>query len=127
MDSIRSRIRPSRAMTAIVPPLTLSIELALGIRDRPDIVNAVLASLVAACVAAFIVSQFLERSSLRRPKTCDLHTDEYCRGARARKRAGREPGRRLGVFLLALGLGLIPLGTGTARAAMAPCSPPARC
>ena len=84
MDYIRARIRLSRAMTVFVPALTLSMELAMGLRDRPGIINAVLATIVAAYVAAFLVSQLLERSSRRLPKTYDLHTDEDCRGARAR-------------------------------------------
>ena len=119
MDYIRSRIRVARAMTAFVPALTLSMELALGLRDRPGMVKAVLAIIVAAYVAAFLVSQILERSSRRLPKTYDLHTDEDCQGARAKMRATREPVFWLGVFLLALGLGLIPLGAGPGRAAMA--------
>ena len=119
MDYIRSRIRVARAMTAFVPALTLSMELAIGLRDRPGMVKAALASVVAAYVAAFLVSQILERSSRKLPKTYDLHTDEDCRGARANMRATREPVFWLGVFLLALGLGVIPLGAGPARVAMA--------
>ena len=119
MDYLRSRIRVARAMTAFVPALTLSMALAIGLRDRPDMVKAVLASVVAAYVAAFFVNQILERSSRKLPKTYDLHTDEDCRGARAKMRATREPVFWLGVFLLALGLGLIPLGAGPGRAAMA--------
>src|SRR5687767_14489046 len=69
MDYIRSRIRLARAMTAFVPAVTVSMQLAMGLRDRPDIVTAVLAALVAAYVAAFVASQLLERSSLRLPKT----------------------------------------------------------
>jgi hypothetical protein len=119
MDYIRARIRLARAMTAFVPALTVSMELAMGLRDRPGIIKAVLAIVVAAYVAAFVVSQILERSSWRLPKTYDLHSDEDCRGARARMRAVREPALWLGVFLLALGLGLIPLGAGPARTSMA--------
>jgi hypothetical protein len=119
MDYIRSRIRVARAMTAFVPAVTLSMELAMGLRDRPGMVKAFLGIVVAAYVAAFLVSQILERSSRRLPKTNDLHTDEDCRGARAKMRATREPAFWLGVFLLGLGLGLIPLGTGPSRAAMA--------
>ena len=119
MDYIRARIRLLRAMTAFVPALTLSMELAFGLRDRPAIISAVLASVVAAYVAAFVVSQILERSSLRLPKTYHLRTDEDCQGARANLRVAREPALWLGVFLLALGLGLIPLGTGPRRGAMA--------
>jgi hypothetical protein len=119
MDYIRSRIRVARALTAFVPAVTLSMELAMGLRDRPGIVRAVLALIVAAYVAAFLVSQILERSSRRLPKTYDLHTDEDCQAARAKMRAASEPALWLGVFLLTLGLGLIPLGTGPGRAAMA--------
>ena len=53
------------------------------------------------------------------PKTYDLHTDEDCQGARAKMRATREPVFWLGVLLLALGLGLIPLGAGPGRTGMA--------
>jgi TctA family transporter len=119
MDYIRSRIRVARAMTAFVPALTLSIELAMGLRDRPDTIKAVLAIIVAAYVASFLVSQILERSSRRLPKTYHLHTDEDCQGARAKMKATTEPAFWLGMFLLALGLGLIPLGSGADRAAMA--------
>jgi hypothetical protein len=119
MDYIRARIRLARAMTAFVPALTLSIELAMGLRDRPDVISAVLAAIVAAYVAAFLVSQLLERSSWRLPKTYHLHTDEDFQGARDKMRAVREPALWLGAFLLALGIGLIPLGAGPARGAMA--------
>ena len=119
MDYIRSRIRLSRAMTAFVPALTLSLELAIGLRDRPAITSAVLATVVAAYVAAFLASQTLERSSLRLPRTYHLRTDEDCRRARAKMRAAREPALWLGVFLLAFGLGLIPLGSDPGRTAMA--------
>jgi hypothetical protein len=91
----------------------------MGIRDRPDIITAVLAIVVTAYVAAFLVSQMLERSSLRLPKTYHLHTDEDCRGARAKMRAVREPALWLGVVLLVLGVGLVPLGSGASQTAMA--------
>src|SRR5687768_3032010 len=119
MDYIRARIRLSRAMTAFVPALTLSMELAFGLRDRPAIITAVLAGVVAAYLAAFVASQLLERSSLRLPKTYHLRTDGDCQSARAKMRAVSEPALWLGVFLLALGLGVIPLGTASARPAMA--------
>jgi hypothetical protein len=119
MDYLRSRIRVARAMTAFVPALTLSMELAIGLRDRPGMVKAALASVVAAYVAAFLVSQILERSSRKLPKTYDLHTDEDFQGARAMMKATTEPVFWLGVFLLSLGLGLIPLGAGPGRTAMA--------
>ena len=78
MDYLRSRIRIARAMTAFVPALTLSLELAMGLRDRPATIKAVLATVVTAYVVAFLVTQILERSSRRLPKTYDLHTDEDC-------------------------------------------------
>jgi hypothetical protein len=119
MDYLRSRIRLARAMTAFLPALTVSMVLAVGLRDRPGTITAVLAIVVAAYVAAFLGSQILERSSRRLPKTYDLHTPGDCQGARAKMRATTEPAFWLGVFLLAVGIGLIPLGTGPARAAMA--------
>jgi hypothetical protein len=119
MDYLRSRIRIARAMAAFVPAVTLSIQLAIGFRAHPGMVKAVLAIVVAAYVAAFLVSRILERSSRRLPKTYDLHTDEDCRGARAKMRVTMEPAFWLGVFLLALGLGLIAVGTGPGRAGMA--------
>ena len=119
MDYIRSRIRVARAMTAFVPALTLSMQLAMGLRDRPGMVKAVLSIVVAAYVTSFLVSQILERSSRRLPKTYDLHTNEDCQGARAKMRATTEPVFWLAAILLALGVGLIPLGAGSARVAMA--------
>jgi hypothetical protein len=118
MDYIRSRIRVARAMAAFVPAVTISMELALGLHDRPVIIGVALALVVAAYVAAFLGSQIVERSSRRLPKTYDLHTDEDCQNARAKMRATTEPAFWLGVFLLALGIGLIALGTGPRRAAM---------
>jgi hypothetical protein len=119
MDYIRSRIRLARAMTVFVPAVTLSLLLAFGLRDQPGLVKAVLAVMVAAYVAAFLVSQILERpgSSHRLPKTYDLHTAEDCQSARAQMRAWTEPAFWLAVFLLALGLGLVALGPDPARAA----------
>jgi hypothetical protein len=119
MDYLRSRIRVARAMTAFVPALTVSMELAMGFGDRPGIIRAVLAAVVAAYVAAFLVSQILERSSVRLPKTYHLHTDKDFQGARDKMKATREPALWLGVFLFALGLGLIFLDTGSGRTAMA--------
>jgi hypothetical protein len=119
MDYLRSRIRVARAMTAFVPALTLSMELAMGLRDRPGMIKAVLAIIVAAYVTSFLVSQILERSSRRLPKTYDLHTDEDCQGARARMSVTREPVFWLGMLLLALGLGMIPLGAAAGQTAMA--------
>jgi hypothetical protein len=95
------------------------MELAMGLRDRPGMIKAVLGIVVSAYVVAFVVSQILERSSRRLPKTYDLHTDEDCQGARAKMKATTEPAFWLGMFLFALGLGLIPLGTDAGRAAMA--------
>jgi hypothetical protein len=106
-------------MAAFVPAVTISMELALGLHDRPVIIGVALALVVAAYVAAFLGSQIVERSSRRLPKTYDLHTDEDCQNARAKMRATTEPAFWLGVFLLALGIGLIALGTGPRRAAMA--------
>jgi hypothetical protein len=119
MDYIRSRIRVARAMTVFVPAVTLSMELAFGLRDRPGLIRAVLALVVAAYAAAFLASQILERSRRRLPKTYDLRTDEACRHARAQMRVATEPASWLGAFLLALGLGLIAIGAGPARGGMA--------
>ena len=119
MDYLRSRIRIARAMTAFVPALTLSMELAIGFRDRPGVIRAVLGLVVAAYAAAFVLSQMLERSSRRLPKTYDLQTAQDCQNARAKMRATGEPACWLGVFLLALGLSLIPLGAGPSRTTMA--------
>ena len=119
MDYLRARIRLARAMAVFVPALTLSMELTVGLRDRPGMINAVLATIAAAYVAAFFVSQVLERSARRLPKTNDLHTDEDCRGARRQMSVVREPVFWLGMLLLALGLGLIPFGAGPGRGAMA--------
>jgi hypothetical protein len=119
MDYIRSRIRVARAMTVFVPAVTLSLLLAFGLRDRPGVVRAVLAVVVAAYVAAFLASQILERSRRKLPKTYDLRTDEDCRRARAQMRAATEPAFWLGVFLLALGVGLVAVGPGSGRGGMA--------
>src|SRR5687768_17356644 len=97
MDYIRSRIRVARVMTVFVPALIVSMELAIGLRDRPGVLRAVRAIVVAAYGAAFLATQILERSSRRLPKTYDLRTDEDCRGARARMRAVTEPAFWLGV------------------------------
>jgi hypothetical protein len=119
MDYIRSRIRVARAMTVFVPAVTLSLLLAFGLRDRPGLIKAVLALVVAAYVAAFLASQILERSRRRLPKTYDLRTEEDCRRARAQMHATTEPAFWLGAFLLALGLVLAALGPGPDRAGMA--------
>lgn len=104
-------------MAAFVPALTLSMELAMGLRDRRGTVNAVLAIVVAAYLVSFLVSRILEHSSRRMVKTYDLRTDDDCK--RASMKVTTEPSCWLAVFLFALGLGLIPLGTDNAQAAMA--------
>jgi hypothetical protein len=118
MDYLRSRIRVARAMTAFVPALTLSIVLAIGLRDRPGTVNAVLAIVVGAYVVSFLVSRILERSSQRLPKTYELNTDADCQKARDMMRVAKEPVLWLVVALIALGLGLISLADGPNRTAM---------
>ena len=70
-------------------------------------------------MAAFLVSQILERSSRRLPKTYHLHTEEDCRRARAQMRATTEPAFWLVVVLLALGTCLIAAGDGPGRDGMA--------
>src|SRR6185436_17213787 len=115
MDYLRSRIRLARAMAAFVPALALSMELAIGLRDRPGVMNTVLATIAAAYLAAFLVSQVLERSARRLPKTYELNTDADCRGARGSMMMLGEPVFWLGMFLLGLGLGLIPFGAGAGR------------
>src|SRR5918999_3923024 len=76
MDYIRSRIRVLRAMAAFVPTLTVSMELTVGFRDRPDLIGAVLFVVVGAYLAAFVAGLLLEQSSWRLPKTYDLRTVE---------------------------------------------------
>jgi hypothetical protein len=119
MDYIRSRIRVLRAMAAFVPTLTVSMELTVGFRDRPDLIGAVLFVVVGAYLAAFVAGLLLEQSSWRLPKTYDLRTAEDCRGARDKMRVATEPAFWLAVFLFALGLGLIALGSESARLVMA--------
>jgi hypothetical protein len=119
MDYIRSRIRIARAMTAFVPILTVSMQLTVGLQNRPGIISAVLAIVIGAYLAAFLVGLILERSSWRLPKTYHLHTAEECRAARNKMKVTWEPAFWLAVFLFALGLGLIALGSESARLAMA--------
>jgi hypothetical protein len=119
MDYIRSRIRVARAMTVFVPAVTLSLLLAFGLRDRPGLVRAVLAVVVAAYIAAFLGSQVLERSRRKLPKTYDLRTADDCRRARALMRAWAEPAFWLGAFLLTLGVALVALGPIPGRPGMA--------
>ena len=119
MDYLRSRIRIARAMAAFVPALTVSMVLAMGLRDREGLVKAVLASVVGAYVVAFLVSRILEKSSRRLPKTYDLRSAEDCERARGNMKTTREPAFWLGMFLIALGLGMIPLADASHRDAMA--------
>jgi hypothetical protein len=79
----------------------------------------VLATVTAAYVAAFLASRILERSSRRLPKTYDLDTEDDCRSACARMKASKEPAFWLGVFLLALGIGLVAVGDGAGRIRLA--------
>ena len=118
MDYIRSRIRVLRAMAAFVPVLTVSVELTVGLRDRPDMIGAALAVVVFAYLAAFVAGLILEQSSWRMPKTYDVQTADDCRGARDKMRVAREPVFWLSMFMFALGLGLIPIGNASARLAM---------
>jgi len=119
MDYLRSRIRTARAMTAYVPALTISMTLAMGLRDSPAAIKAVLAMVVTAYVSAFLVSRVLEKSSQRLPKTYHLNTEADLQHARAMMTATKEPAFWLAVFLIALGIGLIPFGTsGPGRNAM---------
>jgi len=118
MDYLRSRIRIARAMTVFVPALTISIELAIGFRDSDAAIQAVLGVVLGAYVLAFLASRILERSSQRMPKTYDLLTDADCERARTKMKAVTEPVFWLAVFLVALGIGLIPFGSAD-RAAMA--------
>ena len=118
MDYLRSRIRIARAMTVFVPALTISIELAIGFRDSSAAIQAVLGVVMGAYVLTFLASRILERSSQRMPKTYDLQTDADCERARAKMKAVTEPVFWLAVFLIALGIGLIPFGNAD-RAAMA--------
>ena len=118
MDYLRARIRIARAMAAFVPAVTLSMALAVGFRDRREVINVVLTLVAAAYVSAFLASRILERSSRRLPKTYDLQTDADFEHARTNMRTIREPVFWLGMFLTVLGLGLIALGNGPDRGAM---------
>jgi hypothetical protein len=119
MDYLRSRIRISRAMAAFVPALTISIALAMGLRDREGTVKAVLAIVVAGYLVAFLVSRVLEKSSRRMPKTYDLNSAQDLEHARAMMRVTREPAFWLALFLISVGVALIPLGSDAGRNAMA--------
>ena len=119
MDYLRSRIRVARAMAAFVPALTLSMLLAMGLHERRGTVQAVLGIVLAAYVMSFLASRILEKSERRLPKTYHLRTDADCQRARALMRTTSEPVFWLGVFLIALGVGVIPLAAGPDRAAMA--------
>jgi hypothetical protein len=119
MDYLRSRIRIARAMAAFVPALTISIALAMGLRDREGTVKAVLAIVVAGYLVAFLVSRILEKSSRRMPKTYHLNSVQDLEHARAMMRVTREPAFWLALFLIAVGVALIPLGSDAGRDAMA--------
>jgi len=119
MDYLRARIRIARAMAVFVPALTLSIEISLGLRDHDGTVKAVLALIAGSYVLAFVASRILEKSPRRLPKTYELRTDAECQHACDAMRIAKEPAFWLGVFLAALGLGLIPLAAASDRDAMA--------
>lgn len=119
MDYLRCRIRIARAMTAFVPALTLSLALAVGFRERPATIDAVLATVVAAYLASFLTSRILEKSSRRLPKTFELNTDADCQHCEAMLKTVREPVFWLAAFLVALGFGLIALAPGPVRSTMA--------
>ena len=118
MDYLRARIRTARAMAAFVPAVTLSLALAVGFRERPGTAQAVLSIILAAYVISFLASRILERSSRRMPKTYDLRADADFQHARDMMRTVREPVFWLGVFLTALGAGLIPLAAGPDQSTM---------
>jgi hypothetical protein len=119
MDYLRARIRTARAMAAFVPALTLSLALAVGFRNRPDVTRAALTMVVAVYLMSFLASRFLEKSSRRLPKTYELHTDEDFQHARANMRTIREPVFWLIVSLAALGVTLIVVNDGPERDVMA--------
>ena len=119
MDYLRARIRIARAMAVFVPALTLSIELSLGLRDQDGTVKTVLAMIAGSYVVAFLASRILEKSPRRLPKTYELRTDAESQHACDAMRTTKEPAFWLGVFLTALGLGLIPLAPASDRDAMA--------
>ena len=53
-------------------PLTLSLAVTVGFRDRPEVTSVALAIVVAAYLISFLASRILEKSSRRLPKTYDL-------------------------------------------------------
>jgi hypothetical protein len=111
MDYLRSRIRIARSMAAFVPALTLSLMMAVGLRDRANEVNTALTIVVAAYLAAFLASRILERSkSQRLPKTYELENGEDCDRACKQMSTTREPVAWLAIVLMAVGLGLITIG-----------------
>jgi len=118
MDYLRARIRIARAMAVFVPALTLSVELALGLRDQEGTVTAVLAMVAGSYVIAFLASRILEKSDRRLPKTYHLKTEEDRQRACDAMRAAREPSAWLALFLIALGLGMLPLADASDRDAM---------
>src|SRR5688572_8041228 len=115
MDYLRCRIRIARAMAAFVPALTLSLALAVGFRERPATTDAVLAAVVGAYLATFIISRILEKSARRLPKTFELDTDADCQHCETMMKTAREPVFWLAAFLVALGFGLIALASDTVR------------
>jgi hypothetical protein len=119
MDYLRSRIRIARAMTAFVPALTLSLMIAVGLRDRASEINTALTIMVGAYLASFLASRILERSkSQRLPKTYELEDGEDCDRACKQMSTAREPVAWLAAVLMALGLGLIAIGNDPGRGTM---------
>jgi hypothetical protein len=120
MDYLRSRIRIARAMPAFVPALTLSLMIAVGLRDRPVAVNTALTIVVGAYLASFLASRILERSkSQRLPKTYELENGEECDRACKQMSTTREPVAWLAVVLTTLGAGVIAIGNNPGRGTMA--------
>jgi len=69
-------------------------------------------------VIAFLASRILEKSDRRLPKTYHLKTEEDRQRACDAMRAAREPSAWLALFLIALGLGMLPLADASDRDAM---------
>ena len=121
MDYLRARIRLARAMTVFVPALTLSLMIAVGVRNQPIAVNIALTIVVAAYLASFLTSRVLERweSSRRLPKTYELKSDADCDRACKMMSATKEPVAWLAAVLVAVGLGLVTIGGDPGRGKMA--------
>ena len=119
MDYLRCRIRIARAMAAFVPALTLSLALAVGFREQPAIIDAVLGTIVAVYLATFLVSRILEKSARRLPKTFELDTDADCHHCESMMKTAREPVFWLAAFLVALGFGLIAIAPEPIRPTIA--------